>query len=72
MSLVNCEVSLNLTWSENCVITSMGKRAITNTQRGGSPTGASFEITDTTMYVPVVTLSTEANNKLLLKLEMGF
>ena len=72
MSLVNCEVSLNLTWSENCVVTSMGKRAITNTQRGGSPTGASFEITDTTMYVPVVTLSTEANNKLLLKLEMGF
>ena len=72
MPMVNCEVSLTLTWSENCVITSMGKRAITNTQRGGSPTGASFEITDTTMYVPVVTLSTEANNKLLLKLEMGF
>ena len=72
MPMVNCEVSLTLTWSENCVITSMGKRAITNTQRGGSPTGASFKITDTTLYVPVVTLSTEDDNKLLVKLEIGF
>ena len=47
MSLINCEVSLTLTWSENCVITSMKRRPITNTRRDSSPTNAIFKIKDT-------------------------
>ena len=50
--LINSEINLILTWSENCVIC--------------SATGATkFEITDTHLYVPVVTLSTPNNTKLL-------
>ena len=52
MPLFNCEVKLILTWSSTCVIT--------------DSTGAgTFEITDTKRYVPVVTLSTQENAKLL-------
>ena len=52
MPLINCEVNLVLTWSSACVIT--------------NSTGAGrFAITDTKRYVPVVTLSTQDNKKLL-------
>ena len=46
MPLINCEVNLILTWSSTCVIT-------------GSTGARTFEITDTKLYVPVVTLSTQ-------------
>ena len=52
MPLINCEVNLILTWSKDCVITN-------STGEG------KFEITGTKLYVPVVTLSTRANEKLL-------
>ena len=59
MSLINCEVNLILTCSSTCVIS--------------SATGeAKFKITDTKIYVPVVTLSTEDNAKLIQKLKSGF
>ena len=52
MPLINCEVNLILTWSSTCVIT--------------NSTGArTFAITDTKLYVPVVTLLTQDNSKLL-------
>ena len=35
-------------------------------------TYATFEITDTNLYVPAVTLSTEDDNKLLEQLKTGF
>ena len=38
----------------------------------GSPTNAIFKITDTKLYVPVVTLSAENDNKLLEQLKTGF
>ena len=38
----------------------------------GAPTGTTFEITDTNLYVPAVTLSTEDDNKLLEQLKAGF
>ena len=51
MPLINSEINLDLTWSEDCVIS--------------SATGKSnFAITDTKLYVPVVALSTEDNIKL--------
>ena len=59
MPLINCEVNPILTWSSTCVIT--------NSNDAGA-----FEITDTKLYVPVVTLSTEENTKLLQQLKSGF
>ena len=59
MPLINCEVNLILTWSKDCVITN---------SRGEKK----FEITETKLYVPVVTLSTKDNEKLLQQLKSGF
>ena len=62
MPLINCEINLVLKWSANCVIVS------TNVANQN----ATFEITDTTLYVPVVTLSTQDHSKLLQQLKSGF
>ena len=72
--LVNCEVSLALSWSATCVITSTEKRMLVAGQpnRGYSPINATFRITDIKMYVPVVTLSSEIDIKLLEQLKTGF
>ena len=55
-----------------CVITSMEKRILVAGQpnRDGSPTNATVKITDTNLYVPVVTLSAENDNKLLEQLKL--
>ena len=59
MPLINCGVSLFLTWSSTCVIiNSIGK--------------GRFTITDIKLYVSVVTLSTQDNAKLLQQLKFGF
>ena len=70
--MINCEVSLILTWSKECAITSMEIKVITNTRRDTSPTNATFEIKDTKLYVPVITLSTEIDKTFLEKLRAGF
>ena len=62
MFLINCEINLILTWNANCIIVSTN---ITNQN-------ATFTITDTKLYVPVVTLSTQDNAKLLQQLKSGF
>ena len=73
MPLINCEVSLILTWSDfTCVITSIEKRAIANTWKNTSPTNVTFKITDTKLYAPVVTLSTENDKTFLEQLRTGF
>ena len=79
MPLINYEVSLTLTWSENCVLTGITRQAERVAQRGNparpainAPTNATFQITDTKLYVPVVTLSTENDKKLLEQLRTGF
>ena len=59
MSLINCEVNLILTWSSTCVITN-------------STGSGTFQITDTKLYAPVVTLSTQDTSKLLQQLKSGF
>ena len=59
MPLINCEVNLVLTWSKDCVITN-------------SIGAGKFAITDTKLYIPVVTLSTQDNTKLLHQLKSGF
>ena len=77
ISLINCEVSLTLTWSEKCVITSKATReadpdADPAVDEINNPTNATFKIKDTKLYVPVVTLSAENDNKLLQQLKTGF
>ena len=59
MLLINCRVELLLKWYENCILSSAG-------------TAATFTITDTKPYVPVVTLKTEDNAKLSKLLSEGF
>ena len=56
---INCEVNPLLTWSRDCVIT--------NSKDAGK-----FAITETKLYVLVVTLSTQDNTKLLQQLNSGF
>ena len=72
MPLINCEVSLILTSSEGCVITSMERKVIVARRRDASSKGATFQIRDTTLYVPVVTLSIENDKRLLEQLRTGF
>ena len=59
MPLINCEVNIILTWSSTFVIT--------NSNGAGA-----FAVTDTKIYVPVVTLSTQENTKFLQQLKSGF
>ena len=69
-------MSLNLKWSKNCVLTSKATRAagpdpaVISTIN--SPTNAEFSITDCKLYVPVVTLSVENENKLYENLTKEF
>ena len=77
MPLINCEVSLTLTWSENCVLTNKAYRegdadADPAVNEISNPASATFKITDTQLYVPVVTLSAQDDNKLLDQLKTGF
>ena len=50
MLFINCKVELSLKWNENCILPSAG-------------TAATFTITDTKLYVPVVTLKTKDKQK---------
>ena len=76
--LINCGVSLALSWSANYVTTSLEKRLVTAGQGDnpavydGSQTNAAFKITDCKLYVPGVTLSAKNDNKLLEQLKAGF
>ena len=59
MPLIICKVELSLTWNKNCILSSVAN-------------DSTFEITDTKLYVPVVTLKTEDNAKLSKLLSEGF
>ena len=62
--LINCKMTLILSWYKECVLVGRAFRgppaAVIN-----SPTDPKFEITDCKLYVPVVILSAENDNKLL-------
>ena len=59
MSLINCKVHLELSWTKNCVMSNVV----------GVTT---FKITNTKLYVPIVTSSSKNNAKLVKLLEEGF
>ena len=74
--LISCEVNLIVTWCENCVITRKATRdanpnANPEVAAVNNPTNAIFKITDTKLYVPVITSSTE-NDKLQEQLKTQF
>ena len=59
--LINCGINLIQTWSNSCVICN-----------GDADQTATFSITTTKLYVPLVVLSTDDNGKLLQQLKSSF
>ena len=59
ITLINCKIELLLKWYERCILSSAG-------------TAANFKITDAKLYVPIITLKTKDNTKLLKLLSEGF
>ena len=57
MPLINCKVEFSLNWIKNYVLTT-----------SANANKSTFKITDTKLYVPVVTLSIEDNSKLTKQL----
>ena len=62
MRLINCKISLQLKWYKDCILVA----GVAANQE------LKFEITDTKLHVPVITLSTQDKVKLLKKLQSGF
>ena len=59
MPLISCKINLILIWSADNIFS--------------SATGATkFKVSDTKLYVSIVTFSTQNNGKLLQKLKSGF
>ena len=74
---INCEVELILTWFKNFVLINKSTRDANYSVNSISykidnPENTAFQITDTKLYVPVITLSKENDIKLLEKLKSGF
>ena len=59
MPLINCKIKLNLTWKKECVLSNQSGNAV-------------FIINNTTLYVPVVTLSKEDNKDFIEQQNKGF
>ena len=62
MPLINCKVEISLKWIEGCGITTAELGVNADATGADGPT---FKITDTKLYVPIVTLSAEDNVKLV-------
>ena len=77
MPLINCEINLILTWSENCLLTSKATGdadpdADPAVPAIDNPINATFQIRDTKLYAPVATLSTKNDKTFLEQLKTGF
>ena len=59
---INCWINLILTWSKNCFL-------VTGTAANQAST---FAMTDIKLYVPLIALSTQDNEKLFEQLKSGF
>ena len=70
--LISCEISLELKWDKNCVITSLEQTDIGGGNRENAPTGATLAINNCKLYVPEVTLSKDDEIKSLTNLKSGF
>ena len=56
--IINCKIHLELNWSKDCIISSLAN--------------TTFKITNTKLYIPIVTLSSKDNVKLVKLLVEGF
>ena len=72
MPLISCEVSLELKWNINCIITSQQTGINLDGVNTAAPTGATLAINDCKLYIPIVTLSKDDEIKLLTNLKSGF
>ena len=70
--LISCEVSLELKWNKNCIITSQQIGVNLDGGNTTAPTGATFAINDCKLYVPAVNLSKDDEIKLLTNLKSRF
>ena len=75
--LINCKIELILTWFKNCLLISKATREVDYGANPviyeiDNPENVIFQIADTKLYVPVVTLSKENDTKLLEQLKTGF
>ena len=74
LSLINCKIELELTWSKYCVISEVSK---TTEVEGANPadetltTGATFQTNNAKLYVPVVTLTNNDNIKFSENIKQG-
>ena len=59
MPLINCKIHLDLNWTKHCVMSNIAEET-------------TFKITNTKLYIPLVTLSTKDNVNLTKKLNEGF
>ena len=71
MPLISCEVSLELKWNKNCIITSQQLEINLDGGNTAAPTGATLNINDCKLYIPVATLSKDDEIKLLTNLKSG-
>ena len=73
--MINCEIEVILTWSQNCALADITVRASGNNNDPPAivaPNGLKFQITDTKLCVPVVILSKESDKKFVEQLKSGF
>ena len=82
LTLINCEIELDLKKTKNCVISEISKTTEFYANPNANPlnpllqaaiaTGASFQINNGKLYVPVATLSINDNIKFLENMKQGF
>ena len=77
MLFINCEIELILTWFKNFVLIIQATREADYdvdpvVYEIENPEHMDFQIADTKLYVPVVTLLAENDKKLLEQLKSGF
>ena len=68
MPMINCKIHLEFNWVENCLM--YGNDVYNAADKNNNDT--TFKITNTKLYVPIVTLLTEGNLKLAKQLNEGF
>ena len=72
MPLISCEISLELKWDKNCLITSLQQGENIDGGNTAEPTNPTLNINDCKLYIPVVVLSKDDEIKLLTNLKSGF
>ena len=80
MPLINCEIEIDLTGSKYCVASQVSRtfRAVdpnadpVEHEAVAATTGATFQMNNAKVYVPIVTLSINDNIKFLENIRQGF